>query len=149
MLVLGLLGAIAAAVLVIVLEDGTAVSAAVGIAACALIGLGEPGQMGAGLSFVTSSVLVVLSAVVIEAVALVAIVGFLVAAAGRVRALQVGVAAAGAVGALLLVIAPLVPMPFGGLLISVLIALAIGSIVAGVLEALRARREPSAVPEDA
>src|SRR5699024_1259073 len=66
-LVLGLLGAIAAAVLVIVLEDGTAVSAAVGIAACALIGLGEPGQMGAGLSFVTSSVLVVLSAVVIEA----------------------------------------------------------------------------------
>ncbi|MGP9537286.1 hypothetical protein ACT3SP_04705 [Brachybacterium sp. AOP43-C2-M15] len=155
-LLLGLVGAIVSAVLVVALEDGTRLTAAIGIVACALIGFGEPGQALPALFGLSTSLLVVLAAVVIEAVALVVIVGALVAAAGRARALQIGIAVAGAVAAVLMglgilfrvlhetagVAAPHVSL--GVLLVSVLVALALGSITGGVLETVRARRRAPA-----
>lgn len=151
-MMLGLLCAIVAGVLVIVLEDGTGLSAATGIVACSLIGLGAPSTALPAFFGLSSSLLVAVAGVVIEAVALVAIAGFLVAGAGRVRALQIGVAAAGIVSALLMVAgtfshlihevagARLPEMPLGALLVMALVALVIGSVVGGVLDTARGRR---------
>lgn len=144
LMLLGLLCAIAAGVLVIVLEDGTTLSTVVGVAACLLIGMGAPGEALPAFFGLSTSVLVVAAAVVIEAVALVAIVGFLVAAAGRVRALQIGVAAAGAIAALLVALGLLgLEIPLSTVLILTLSALVIGSVVSGVLDAVRGRRRPT------
>lgn len=157
-MLLGLAGAIGAAVLVVVLDEGTMLSAAVGIIACLLIGLGAPGQALPAMLAISSSQLVVIAAVVMEAVALVVLVGVLVAAAGRVRALQFGVAAAGVVAALVVGFgvltqltrqaadAPAAAGPNTGALIAVLVALGIGSVAGGVLESMRARRR-TAAPE--
>ncbi|MDN5821989.1 MAG: hypothetical protein L0H39_10920 [Brachybacterium sp.] len=101
-MLLGLACAIVAAVLVIIQDDGTTVSTVLGVAACVLIGLAVPADAMRAILDLSSSLLVLIAAMVIEAVALVAIVGFLVAGAGRVRALQIGVAAAGIVSAVLL-----------------------------------------------
>lgn len=153
LMLLGLLCAIAAGVMVIVFEDGTTLSTVLGIIACALIGLGVPGEALPAYFGLSSSLLVVVAGMVIEAVALVAIVGFLVAGAGRVRALQIGVAAAGIVSAVLLgagMIAHLLheiagldlpQIPLGATLVVALVALAIGSVVGGVLETMRGRRQ--------
>lgn len=149
---LGLLGALVAAVLVVVLAEGNRTAAALGITACGLIGLSEPVQTLPAMFGLSTSVLVVLAAVVIEAVALVVIVGALVAVAGRARAFRIGIAAASAVSALLLglglvaqvlregagVDAPVVPLSI--LLIAVLAALVLGSLAGGVVESVRARR---------
>lgn len=153
---LGLLGALAAAVLVVALAEGNRTAAALGITACGLIGLSEPVQTLPAMFGLSTSVLVVLAAVVIEAVALVVIVGALVAVGGRARVFQIGIAAAGAVSALLLglglvarvlreradVFVPAVPLSI--LLASVLAALVLGSLVGGVVETVRARRRPPA-----
>ena len=152
-LVIGLVLAILAAVLVIVLEEGTALTAAAGILACGFIALGAPSEALPALQDITDSPLVLLAAVVIEAVALVALVGAAVAAAGHGRALQYGIAAAGAVGAVLSLYGILasateaLPAPsLMTVLITVLIALALGSIAGGVVETLRARRPAPAAP---
>lgn len=152
-MLLGLLAAVVAAVLVIVQDDGTTLSAALAIGACALVALAVPMEamtMGLGIS---SSPLVLIAGMVVEAVALAAIVGFLVAGAGRVRALQVGVAAAGIVAALLLAVGVLRTLfdaaagigtghlPLTVVTILALVALVVGSVVGGVLHTLRDRRE--------
>lgn len=109
---------------------------------------------------ISSSTLVVLSSIVIGAVALVAIVGFLVAVAGRVRALQIGVAVAAIVGGLISVFgmvtyllnevagADLPQIPLTATLITVLVALVIGSVVGAVLELMTSRRSAAKVPEE-
>src|SRR5699024_10441049 len=124
-MLLGLVLAVGAAVLVIAHEDGTFLSAVLGIAACVLV----------------------------------AIVGFLVAGAGRVRALQIGVGAAGIVSAVLIGVGALAALvhdlagtdlpslPLRAVLIVSLSALVIGSVVGGVLETVRGRREAEPVPE--
>ncbi len=155
LIVLGLLAAAVAGVLVFVLEDGTTWSAAIGIGSCLLIGLGAPGDALPELLGLTSSILAIGAAVVFEGVALAAIVGFLVAAAGRVRGLQFGVAAAGIVAALLTagrtvlhalhVVAGL-DLPDLSLLttlIAALVALGIGSVI-GELVQMRTSRRRSA-----
>lgn len=158
-LLLGLTCAVVAAVLVIVLEDGTGWAAAIGITACALIGLGEPLQTVPALFGLSTSVLVVLAGVVVEAAVLVVVVGFLVAAAGRVRVLQIGIAVAGAVGALLTGLAVLLHLahellelgapavPLGATLIATLIALVLGSIGGALLETVRTRRRAADAPQ--
>lgn len=158
-MMLGLLCAIVAGVLVIVLEDGTALSATVGIVACTLIGLGTPSTALPAFFGLSSSLLVVVGGVVIEAVALVAITGFLVAGAGRVRALQIGVAAAGIVSALMLVAGTLAHLihevaeihipqvPLGATLVLALVALVIGSVVGSVLDTVRNRRQAEPVTD--
>lgn len=151
-LLLGLICALVAAVLVVVLADGSAASSALGVVACGLIGLGEPLHVVPAQSGFSSSVLVVLAGVVVEAVALVVIVGALVAAARRARALQIGIASAGAVGALLLGVGevllfahgafdlPASGVPLGVLLIALVVALALGGIGGAVQQTVRARR---------
>ncbi|WP_114853174.1 hypothetical protein [Brachybacterium sp. YJGR34] len=148
-MLLGLLGALGAAVLVIVQSEGSTLSTAVGVVSCALIGLAEPGLTLPAMLGLSRSVLVVLSAVVIEAVTIAVLVAFLVAAGGRVRALQIGVAVAGFVTAVLLGVGVLARAAASAdppsasqpaLLITVLVALALGSIVGGVLEVMRERR---------
>src|SRR5699024_653312 len=86
-------------------------------------------------------------------------VGFLVAGAGRARALQIGVGAAGIVSAVLIGVGALALLvqdlagadlpspPLRAVLVVSLIALVIGSVVGGVLETERGRREAEPVPE--
>lgn len=160
-MLLGLASAIAAAVMIVVLDDRTFLAAAVGILACVLISLGEPVRTVQAMAGLSTSVLVVLAAVVVEAVVMVAVVGLLVAAAGRVRALQIGVAAGGAVAALLLGIGVLLhlisllsdatppSLPLPAMLIAALAAFVIGAVVAGVLGTVRARQSEGGAPEEA
>ena len=148
-LVLGLACAIGAAVLVILVEDGNTLATTVGVIACVLIGIGQPGRTLPAMQELSSSILVVIASVVIGAVALVAITGFLVAAAGRVRALQLGVAVAAILAAVLIAIGMLLPEPpVLGTLITVLIVLALGSVGGGVLETMKARQQPAVAPEE-
>lgn len=147
----GLLCAIVAAVLVIVMDDGNVLAASIGTVACVLIGLGLPVDTVPAMLGISSSPLVVLASTVIGAVALVVITGFLVSAAGRARALQIGVAVAAVVAAVLtgsgvflhlveqVVDTPAMRLSMTTTLISVLVALVVGSIGGGVLEAVRAR----------
>src|SRR5699024_5676836 len=158
-MLLGLVLAIGAAVLVIAHEDGTFLSAVLGTIACVLVGLAVPADAMRAVQGISSSPLVLIAAMVFEAVALAAIVGFLVAGAGRVRALQVGVAAAGIVSAVLIGIGALatlfqelagIDMPQPSLsvvLIVSLVALVVGSVVSGVLDTVRDRRQAEPVPE--
>ena len=158
-MLLGLVLAVGAAVLVIAHEDGTFLSAVLGIAACVLVALAVPAHATRAVLDLSSSPLVLIAAMVIEAVALVAIVGFLVAGAGRVRALQIGVGAAGIVSAVLIGVGALAvlvhdlagtdlpSLPLRAVLIVSLSALVIGSVVGGVLETVRGRREAEPVPE--
>src|SRR5699024_1740234 len=158
-MLLGLVLAVGAAVLVIAHEDGTFLSAVLGIAACVLVALAVPAHATRAVLDLSSSPLVLIAAMVIEAVALVAIVGFLVAGAGRVRALQIGVGAAGIVSAVLIGVGALAALvhdlagtdlpslPLRAVLIVSLSALVIGSVVGGVLETVRGRREAEPVPE--
>ncbi|QNN82593.1 hypothetical protein H3H54_00835 [Brachybacterium sp. Z12] len=158
-MLLGLGCAIAAAVMIVVLDDGTVLSTVLGILACVLVGLGEPIQTVPTIFGLSSSLLVVIAAVVVEAVVLVALVGFLVAVARRVRALQIGVAAGGAVAALVLGVAVLLHviglatdaspphLPLRATLIAALAAFVIGSVVAGVLGTLTARRQQAPAEE--
>src|SRR5699024_5352150 len=139
--------------------DGTFLSAVLGIAACALIGLAVPADATRAVQGLSSSPLVLIAAMVIEAVALVAIVGFLVAGAGRARALQIVVGAAGlgsavriAAGALAVLVqdlagAVLPSAPLRAVLVVWLIARVLGGVVGGVLETVRGRREAQPVPE--
>ena len=150
-MLVGLLCAIVAAVLIIVLEDGNVVAATIGTIACLLIGLGLPVDTVPAMLGISSSPLVVLTSAVIGAVALVAITGFLVSAAARSRALQIGVAVAAIVAAVLTGFGVLLHLAdqvidisgarpsMSPTLISVLVALVVGSIGGGVLEAVRSR----------
>ena len=150
-MLVGLLCAIVAAVLIIVLEDGNVVAATIGTIACLLIGLGLPVDTVPAMLGISSSPLVVLTSAVIGAVALVAITGFLVSAAARSRALQIGVAVAAIVAAVLTGFGVLLHLAdqvidisgarpsMTTTLISVLVALVVGSIGGGVLEAVRSR----------
>lgn len=158
-MLLGLVCAIAGAVLVMVQSDGTTLSAVLGIVACVLVALAVPAEALRAVLDLSTSPLVLIAAMVIEAVALAAIVGFLVAGAGRVRALQIGVAAAGIVSAVLLGVGALAALlhdaagvgmpqpPLNAVLITALVALVIGSVVGGVLDALRGRRQVEPAPE--
>src|SRR5699024_925784 len=65
--VLGLLSVMAAAVLIVLRRAPDGLGAALGTAGCALIGLGEPGQTLPALFGLSSSVLVVITALVLEA----------------------------------------------------------------------------------
>ena len=158
-MLLGLLCAIGAAVLVIVQEDATLVSTVLGIVACVLVALAVPADALRAVLGLSSSPLVLIAAMVIEAVALVAVVGFLVAGAGRVRALQIGVAAAGIVAAVLIAVGVLGTLfhdlagvdmpqpPLTAVLITALVALVIGSVAGGVLEMMRGRKQAEPVQE--
>src|SRR5699024_7427413 len=158
-MLLGLVFAVGAAVLVIVHEEGTFLSAVLGVAACVLVALAVPADAMRAVLGLSSSLLVLIAAMVIEAVALVALVGFLVAGAGRARAMQIGAGAARTVcavliggGALALLVqdlagAGLASPPLRAGLVGSRIALVIGSVVGGVLETVRGRREAEPVPE--
>lgn len=158
-MLLGLVFAVGAAVLVIVHEEGTFLSAVLGVAACVLVALAVPADAMRAVLGLSSSLLVLIAATVIEAVALVAIVGFLVSGAGRVRALQIGVAAAGIVSAVLIGMGALALLfedlagvslpqpPQSAVLITALVALVIGSVVGGVLDTVRGRRQAEPAPE--
>ena len=146
-LLLGLACAFVAAVLVVALEDDTGWAAAIGVVGCLLIGLAAPLQAVPVLEALSSSMLPVLAGTVLEAVALVLVVAFLVAGSARARALQIGISFAGAAGAVLVGAGAVGPgaAAAAGLtprttLIAVLVALVIGSLVGGVLETVRARR---------
>jgi hypothetical protein len=146
-LLLGLACAFVAAVLVVALEEDTGWAAAIGVVGCLLIGLAAPLQAVPVLEALSSSMLPVLAGTVLEAVALVLVVGFLVAGSARARALQIGIAFAGAAGAILVgagAIGPAAAAAAGltprTTLIAVLVALVIGGLVGGVLETVRARR---------
>lgn len=151
-LLLGLLGAIVAAVLLVVRPEGSTLTAAVGIVVCVLIGLGEPSQTLPAMLGISRSPMVVVAGVVIQAVVVVVVVGALVAASGRVRALQIGVAAAGAVAAVMLaggVFANLMhefvhlrlpSVPLGAQLIVVVVTLVIGTVLGGALGRSSAQR---------
>ena len=158
-MLLGLACAIAAAVLVILQDDGTLISAVLGIVACVLVALAVPTDALRAVLGLSTSPLVLIAAMVIEAVALVAVVGFLVAGAGRVRALQIGVAAAGIISAVLIAAGVLAIIagdvagvdlpqpPLTAVLITALVALVIGSVVGGVLDTMRGRRQVEPAPE--
>ena len=146
-LLLGLAGAFVAAVLVVALEEDAGWAAAIGVIACLLIGLSAPLQAVPVLEALTSSMLPVLAGTVIEAVALVLVVGFLVAGSARARALQFGIASAGAAGAVLVgtgavggAAAEAAGLTPRTTLLAVLVALVVGSLVGGVLEMIRSRR---------
>lgn len=151
-MVLGLLCAAAAAIAVVVLGEGRTWTAALGTAACLLIGIGEPGRILAPMLVLTDSILVVLASLIVEGMALAALVGFLMAATGQARALQTGLAVAGAVAALLLTadvslglleqalsrtVGDIPDLP---ILITILIALVIGGILGGIREYRRVDR---------
>ena len=146
-LLLGLVCAFVAAVLVVALEDDTGWAAGIGVLACLLIGLSAPLQAVPALEALSSSMLPVLAGTVLEAVALVLVVGFLVAGSARARALQIGIAFAGAAGAVLVgtgavggAAAEAAGLTPRTTLLAVLVALVVGSLVGGVLEMIRSRR---------
>ncbi|APX33650.1 hypothetical protein BH708_14040 [Brachybacterium sp. P6-10-X1] len=157
-LVLGLLGAIASAVFIVVRSEGSAMTAVVGILACVMIGLAEPGQTLPAMFGVTQSALVALTAVAIEAVVVALLVAALVAAGGRVRALQIGVAAAGIVAAVLIGISVFASalgeaatvaepgIPLSTQLIVIVVVLVLGTIGGGVASGARSRRAVDAEP---
>lgn len=157
-LVLGLLGAAASAVFVVVRSDGSTLTAVVGILTCVLIGLAEPAQALPAMFELTQSALVALTAVVIEAVVVALVVAALVAAGGRVRALQIGVAAAGVVAAVLIGIGalvaatgdaatgPLLSIPLSTQLIVIVAVLVLGTIGGGVASGVHSRRVADAEP---
>ena len=152
-LVLGLLGAAASAVFVVVRSDGSTLTAVVGILTCVLIGLAEPAQALPAMFELTQSALVALTAVVIEAVVVALVVAALVAAGGRVRALQIGVAAAGVVaavligiGALVAATGPLLSSPLSTQLILIVAVLVLGTIGGGVASGVHSRRVADAEP---
>lgn len=153
----GLALLIVAAVLVILRRGGTRLGLAVGAIGCVLIGLSEPTQTLPAMFGLGTSILMVLTAVVIEAVALVVFTGALVAAAARLGALRVGIAAAGIVAALLTGLGTLAllartltglnlpPVPLIVTLTGTLVALAAGSVVGILLDSRR--DQGSAGPE--
>ncbi|MFC7455876.1 hypothetical protein ACFQS2_01605 [Brachybacterium sp. GCM10030267] len=148
-IVLGMLCALATAVLVVLRRDGSALGAGLGIAACVLIGLSDPSRILPAFFGISSSEVIALAAVVIEAMAVVALASALVALGARVRALQVGTACAAAVAGVLTLAAMIVggvPGTSRSPLLSVLvIAFAVGSIAGGVLEARHSREADATV----
>jgi hypothetical protein len=163
----GLALVIVAAVLVILRRAGTRLGLALGAIGCVLIGLSEPTQTLPVMFGLGTSILMVLTAVVIEAVALVVFAGVLVAAAARLEALRVGIAAAGIIAALLtgigtlsllarsLIGLQLPAVPLMVTLVGTLIALVAGSIAGMVLDSRQGIADPepadseSADPEPA
>lgn len=157
-LVLGLLGALASTVFIVVRSDGSTTAAVIGILTCLLIGLAEPAQALPAMFELTQSALVALTAVVIEAVVVALVVAALVAAGGRVRALQIGVAAAGVVAAVLIGLGlvraavhdiaqatlPSIPLPTQ--LMVIVVALVLGTIGGGVASGVHSRRGADAEP---
>lgn len=102
---LGLLGAMVAAVLVIANRpDGSMPSAALGLVGGVLIGLSEPGQTLPALFGLSQAVPVVLTAMVIEAVLLIAFTVVLTALSRRVGGLRLGVAVGGLTAGLLILV---------------------------------------------
>src|SRR5690625_7728761 len=91
---LGLLCVTAAAVLIVVRREPARPEVVLGTVGCALVGLGEPGQALPVLFGLSSSVLVVVTALVMEAVVIAALGGALAGLGGRIRAVRWGVAVA-------------------------------------------------------
>src|SRR5699024_8650283 len=102
--VLGLLCVMAAAVLIVGRREPARPEVVLGTVGCALIGLGEPGQALPVLFGLSSSVLVGVTALGMEAVVIAALGGALAGLGGRVRAVRwcVAVAALVAGGSMLL-----------------------------------------------
>ena len=133
----GLLLLLAATVLSLLRVPQPTLPRVLGLIGCLLVGLGEPLQVLPALGGISNSALVLIVGVVAEAVAVVVIVGLLVAVASRAESFVGGLAVGGAVGALVLLIALLLPHGIGVIVQVVLIVL---GIVAGVvLSAIRSR----------
>src|SRR5699024_3269814 len=128
-----------------------------GTVGCALIGLGEPGQALPVLFGLSSSVLVVVTALVMEAVVIAALGGALAGLGGRVRAVRWGVAVAALVAGVLMLwgllaaglerlLSTTVPaVPMLPMIIVVGAALVAGTVAAVVLETRSAPRGPAPV----
>lgn len=156
--VLGLLCVMAAGVLIVLRREPALVGAAVGTAGCALIGLGEPGRALPVVFGVSASVLVVVTALVVEAVVIVALAAALAVLGGRLVAVRFGVAVAGLVAGLLmlwamiargsgqLLEAGLPAIPMLPMIIVVGAALVLGIIAGGMLE-LRGSRPKASWPQ--
>lgn len=158
-MILGLLCVIAAgvfAVLTALDRGGEQLGMILAITGGGLVALGEPVQNIPLFFEMSSSVLVAIAGVIIELVAIAAIVGALAGIASRAAAVRLGLAITGAVTALVLLLSTLVALGDGDgfenqtLLILAIVALVIGSIAGGVLETLRMRRaRVAATPEGA
>jgi len=158
--VLGLLCVMAAAVLIVLRREPARLEAVLGTVGCALIGLGEPGQALPVLLGLSSSVLVVVTALVVEAVVIVALGGALAGLGGRVRAVRWGVAVAALVAGVLMLwgliatgmermLSATVPaVPALPMIIVVGVALVAGTVAAVVLEMRSSPREPAPVERD-
>ncbi|WP_246957848.1 hypothetical protein [Brachybacterium sp. Marseille-Q7125] len=148
-MILGLLCVIAAgvfAVLTALDRGGEQLGMILAITGGGLVALGEPVQNIPLFLAMSSSVLVVIAGVIIELVAIAAIVGALAGITSRVPAVRLGLSLAGAITALFLLISVLILLGGGSgigvstMIVIGLVALAIGSIAGGVLETLRVRR---------
>lgn len=153
-LVVGLLLALGLAVLMVLRRAGTRLAAVLGTLACLLIGLSVPAQSLPALYGLSQSVLVVLAAVVIEAMVAVALTAVLVTLSGRVRALRTGIAAGAATAGVLIMIeavgnlldtaAAAGPPTVTPALILVGAAFVIGCIAGAVWESVAARQTAAA-----
>ena len=155
--VLGLLCVMAAAVLIVVRREPARPEAVLGTVGCALVGLGEPGQALPVLFGLSSSVLVVVTALVMEAVVIAALGGALAGLGGRIRAVRWGVAVAALVAGVLMLwgllaaglerlLSTTVPaVPMLPMIIVVGAALVAGTVAAVVLETRSAPRGPAPV----
>lgn len=142
LMALGLLCAMAASVLILLRREPALLEAVLGTVACALIGLGEPSQTLPVMFALSPSALVVVTALVIEAVAIVAIAAVLALLGGRLPALRFGVAAGAlVVGVLALwgLFGPAVPVE--AMLIVMGVALVAGTVVGAVLGPRRAPQD--------
>lgn len=145
LLALGLLCVMAAAVLILLRREPALADAVVGTVGCVLIGLGEPSQLLPAMFAMSSSALVAVAALVIEAVVIVGLSAVLALLGARLAAVRLGVAVAAlaagvmvlwgvvASGAGQLIDVRLPTVPLLAMLIIVGVAFVVGTIVGAVL----------------
>lgn len=158
-IILGLLGAMVAAVLAASRPAGSAHGTALGLVGGVLIGLSEPGQALPALFGLTQSPPVVFTAVVLEAVLLIALTVVLAIGTRRVAGLRLGVVVGAlAAGILLLVGAASmlvheighIHLPAPPVLVTlavVAVAVVVGTVVGSARDRGPARRDHSTAPE--
>lgn len=158
-IILGLLGAMVAAVLVASRPEGSAQGAVLGLVGGVLIGLSEPGQALPALFGLTQSPPVVFTAVVLESVLLIALTLVLAIGSRRVAGLRLGIIvgalAAGfltLVGTTSLLVHEIahIQLPSPPMLVTlvvVVVAVAVGTVVGSARDRGPARRDHSASPD--